>query len=59
MMRVDVGPTRERQMLTQMLDRGRTLNGQKMPEEALKAYGSDRRDRIRWRRFSARPTRCS
>jgi len=40
MMRVDVGPTFERQMLTQMLDRGRTLNGQKMPEMALKAYGS-------------------
>ena len=40
MMRVDVGPTFERQMLTQMLDRGRTLNGQKMPEVALKAYGS-------------------
>jgi hypothetical protein len=40
MMRVDVGPAFERQMLTQMLDRGRTLNGQKMPEMALKAYGS-------------------
>jgi hypothetical protein len=40
MMRIDVGPTFERQMLTQMLDRGRTLNGQKMPEVALKAYGS-------------------
>ncbi|MGH7620626.1 MAG: hypothetical protein ACREPM_25720, partial [Gemmatimonadaceae bacterium] len=41
MMRVDVGPTLERQLLTQMLDRGRTLNGQKMPEIALKAYGSN------------------
>jgi hypothetical protein len=40
MMRLDVGPTFERQMLTQMLDRGRTLNGQKAPELALKAYGS-------------------
>lgn len=40
MMRVDVGPTFERQILTQMLDRGRTANGQKMPELALKMYGS-------------------
>jgi carboxypeptidase family protein/TonB-dependent receptor-like protein len=39
MLRFDVGPTRERQALTQMLDRGRTLNGQKMPEPALKAFG--------------------
>jgi hypothetical protein len=36
----DVGPTRERQMLTQMLDRGRSLSGPKMPEMMLKAYGS-------------------
>ncbi len=36
----DVGPTRERQMLTQMLDRGRSIGGQKMPEIILKAYGS-------------------
>jgi hypothetical protein len=40
MMRVDVGPTFERQMLTQILDRGRTLNGQKMPEVVLKNLGS-------------------
>ncbi|MEP6732496.1 MAG: carboxypeptidase-like regulatory domain-containing protein [bacterium] len=39
--RVDVGPSRERQMLTQTLDRGRTRDGQKMPEPMLKAmYGS-------------------
>jgi hypothetical protein len=40
MLRVDVGPTRERQMLLQMLDRGRSLSGQKAPEMMLKAYGS-------------------
>jgi hypothetical protein len=40
MLRVDVGPTRERQMLTQMLDRGRSLSGQKAPEAMLKAYGA-------------------
>jgi hypothetical protein len=39
MLRFDVGPTRERQALTQMLDRGRTLSGQKTPEMALKAFG--------------------
>ena len=39
--RVDVGPSRERQQLTQMLDRGRTREGQKAPEQMLKAvYGS-------------------
>ncbi len=39
--RVDVGPSRERQQLTQMLDRGRTREGQKAPEQLLKAvYGS-------------------
>jgi hypothetical protein len=39
--RVDVGPSRERQSLTQMLDRGRTRDGQKAPESMLKAvYGS-------------------
>ena len=38
--RFDVGPTRERQLLTQLLDRGRTLPGQKMPEPMLRAmYG--------------------
>ena len=39
--RVDVGPTRERQQLTQQLDRGRKTQGQKAPEFMLKAmYGS-------------------
>jgi hypothetical protein len=41
MMRFDVGPTRERQMLTQQLDRGRRTEGTKLPEQMLKAiYGS-------------------
>jgi hypothetical protein len=41
MMRFDLGPTRERQALTQQLDRGRTLKGNKAPEPMLKAiYGS-------------------
>ncbi|MEP6491181.1 MAG: TonB-dependent receptor [bacterium] len=39
MIRFDVGPTRERQSLTQMLDRGRSLSGQKAPEVMLKAFG--------------------
>ncbi len=40
-LRVDVGPSRERQTLTQQLDRGRTRDGQKMSEAMLKAmYGS-------------------
>jgi hypothetical protein len=40
-LRVDVGPTRERQQLTQTLDRGRKTQGQKTPEMLLKAmYGS-------------------
>jgi hypothetical protein len=39
--RIDVGPTRERQQLTQQLDRGRRTQGQKTPEFLLKAmYGS-------------------
>jgi hypothetical protein len=39
--RVDVGPSRERQQLTQMLDRGRKQPGQKVPEQQLRAqYGS-------------------
>ena len=39
--RVDVGPSRERQVLTQQLDRGRGRDGQKTPEGMLKAmYGS-------------------
>jgi len=41
MMRFDLGPTRERQALTQQLDRGRSLRGTKAPEPMLKAiYGS-------------------
>jgi hypothetical protein len=40
-LRVDVGPTRERQQLTQQLDRGRKTQGQKTPEFLLKAmYGT-------------------
>ena len=39
--RVDVGPSRERQQLTQMLDRGRKTDGQKLPEGLLRAqYGT-------------------
>lgn len=41
MLRLDVGPTRERQMLTQQLDRGRRTQGTKAPEPMLKAmYGT-------------------
>ena len=41
MMRVDVGPTRERQDLTLLLDRGRSSSGQKASEPMLRAfYGS-------------------
>lgn len=41
MVRIDVGPTRERQLLTQMLNRGRRGRGQKIPEAQLKAmYGT-------------------
>ncbi|HYU53836.1 MAG TPA: hypothetical protein VEK37_12875, partial [Gemmatimonadaceae bacterium] len=41
MMRFDLGPTRERQALTQQLDRGRTLRGTKAPEPMLRAiYGN-------------------
>ena len=40
MLRVDVGPTRERQQLTQLLDRGRTLSGVKAPEALIKGMGS-------------------
>jgi hypothetical protein len=40
-LRVDVGPSRERQTLTQQLDRGRTHEGLKLTEPMLKAmYGS-------------------
>jgi hypothetical protein len=39
--RLDVGPSRERQQLTQMLDRGRKTEGQKVPEQQLRAqYGT-------------------
>jgi hypothetical protein len=37
LMRFDVGPTRERQMLTQQLDRGRRTQGTKMPEAFVRA----------------------
>jgi hypothetical protein len=37
MLRVDVGPTRERQLLTQQLDRGRRTRGDKTPELMLRA----------------------
>ena len=37
MMRFDLGPTRERQALTQQLDRGRTRRGDKAPEAMLRA----------------------
>ena len=41
MMRFDIGPTREKQLLTQQLDRGRRTEGTKVPEFMLKAiYGS-------------------
>ena len=36
MLRFDVGPTRERQMLTQQLDRGRRTQGNKAPEQMLR-----------------------
>ncbi|MGH7679198.1 MAG: carboxypeptidase regulatory-like domain-containing protein [Gemmatimonadaceae bacterium] len=37
LMRFDVGPTRERQMLTQQLDRGRRTQGTKAPEMMVRA----------------------
>ena len=41
MMRFDLGPTRERQLLTQQLDRGRSRRGEKTPEPMLRAmYGT-------------------
>ena len=41
MMRFDIGPTREKQLLTQQLDRGRRTQGTKAPEIMLKAmYGN-------------------
>jgi hypothetical protein len=40
-LRIDVGPSRERQTLTQQLDRGRKTEGQKLTEGMLKAmYGT-------------------
>jgi hypothetical protein len=38
MLRVDVGPARERQDLTQLLDRGRRTTGQKAPEAFLRSF---------------------
>ncbi len=41
LLRFDVGPTRERQMLTQQLDRGRRTEGTKLAEPFIKAmYGT-------------------
>jgi hypothetical protein len=41
LVRIDVGPTRERQMLTQQLDRGRRTSGDRAPEMLLRAiYGT-------------------
>ncbi|HUQ46898.1 MAG TPA: carboxypeptidase regulatory-like domain-containing protein [Gemmatimonadaceae bacterium] len=41
MMRFDLGPTREKQTLTQQLDRGRRTEGTKVPEQLLRAiYGT-------------------
>ena len=40
MMRFDLGPSRERQLLTQQLDRGRTRRGDKTPEPMLRAMYS-------------------
>ncbi len=37
LMRFDIGPTRERQLLTQQLDRGRTRAGDRAPEQFLRA----------------------
>jgi len=40
MLRFDVGPTRERQALTSQLDRGRRVEGQRIPEQFLRLmYG--------------------
>ena len=41
MLRFDVGPTRERQMLSMQLDRGRRTQGDRIPEAMIKAmYGA-------------------
>ncbi len=37
MVRIDVGPTRERQQLAQQLNRGRTTEGDRLPEQMLRA----------------------
>jgi hypothetical protein len=40
MLRFDVGPTRERQALTMQLDRGRRIDGQRLPEQFIRMmYG--------------------
>jgi hypothetical protein len=40
MLRFDVGPTRERQALTMQLDRGRRVDGQRLPEQFIRMmYG--------------------
>jgi len=39
MLRFDLGPARERQQLTQTLDRGRSLSGTKAPEAMLRILG--------------------
>jgi hypothetical protein len=42
MLRWDTAPTRERQTLTQTLDRGRTTDGSRIPEQFLKqVYGTN------------------
>jgi hypothetical protein len=41
MLRFDVGPTRERQILEQQLDRGRTRNGEKLAEPLIKMMFSN------------------
>ena len=40
LLRFDVGPTRERQLLTSQLNRGRSLPGQKLPEQMLRVVYS-------------------
>jgi hypothetical protein len=41
LLRLDIAPTRERQMITQQLDRGRRTQGQKAPEMLLRAMLSN------------------
>ena len=38
LMRFDIGPTRERQQLLQQLDRGRTRDGDKIPENFIRLF---------------------